>query len=164
MVNVTQSYDSFANCPWFRQVYFTCLLTQLLLLGNLIIYNLEIIRYILRFAHSCFACNSMLFYAHVTFQIHLKTLWVIIMDIITWSLYLQLIQFTVTTVNSQGLLYNEIIYILMHSKEHYFCFAWSWISINTKETEKNYNDWDINKPQYITCNTYFYGSIFFQIL
>ena len=50
----------------------------------------------------------MLFYAHVTFQIHLKTLWVIIMEIITWSLYLQLIQITVATVNSQGLLYNDI--------------------------------------------------------
>ena len=28
--------------------------------------------------------------------------------IITWSLYLQLIQITVATVNSQGLLYNDI--------------------------------------------------------
>ena len=95
-----------------------------------------------------------------------EKLWVISMDMNTLCFYFQLIQFTVTTVNSQGLLYQWHNIHLNAQLKTYFCFPWSWMyEWNSENTKNNFKSLNMNKPQYkLECDTYFNGSWWFDVV
>ena len=95
-----------------------------------------------------------------------EKLWVISMDMNTLCFYFQLIQFTVTTVNSQGLLYQWHNIHINAQLRTYICFPWSWMNEwNAENPKNNFKSLNMNKPQHkLECNIYFKGSWLFGVV